>query len=184
MWRTRGPAPSLSLLLLSRLIWPLFTPTKKEKSVSHSKVAEAVTERTREGVRTQTGIWKRGNELQIELSATHSYLSQHEGKNGDPHSESAAQRSFRTPNRPFSLPLPFASFIRTNLCKLTFPVTRGEEHLSRLSHPLPQSQQILYLPPQLFRRRRPPLPVSHLPGRLFVQCVQKRVEKRMEDRQV
>lgn len=182
MWRTRGAGP-LSLSSSVASFGPYSPPQKKRsQSVTLRSPRRSPNERGRESEPKQES--GRGNELQIELSATHSYLSQHEGKNGDPHSESAAQRSFRTPNRPFSLPLPFASFIRTNLCKLTFPVTRGEEHLSRLSHPLPQSQQILYLPPQLFRRRRPPLPVSHLPGRLFVQCVQKRVEKRMEDRQV
>ena len=39
MWRSeasKAPRPGPLSLLLSRLIWPLFTPTKKEKSVSQS----------------------------------------------------------------------------------------------------------------------------------------------------
>ena len=72
------------------------------------------------------------------------------------------------------LPFPFASirpykFVQTNISR--HPIE--EEHLSHPSHPLPQSQQILYRPPQHFRRRRPPsFPLLTCPA-LCAVCTEK-----------
>ena len=99
----------------SRLIWPLFNPTKREVSQSGTlgrSPRGSPNRNLEEGTRE-------GNELQIELSA--SRICRSTGAKTNVAVTHIPNESHRL-GAPIALPF---AFIRTNLCKLTFPVTRG-----------------------------------------------------------
>ena len=139
---------------------PYSTP-QKEKSVS-----QALWGGHREGGSPNRNLeagGREGNELQIELSATR--ICRSTGAKTNVAVTHIPNESHRLGA---SIALPFA-FIRTNLCKLTFPVTRGA---STQSAPAKSTNLVSATAAAAFS-----WPPHLLPAPLFVRCVQKRVEK-------
>ena len=145
-----------------RLIWPLFNPTKREVSQSGTPLGRGG---HREGA--QTGIWKRGGRgMSYKLNYPRLVSVAARGQ------KRTLQLVTHIPNESHRLEAPIAlpfAFIRTNLCKLTFPVTRGA---STQSAPAKSTNLVSATAAAAFS-----WPPHLLPAPLFVRCVQKRVEK-------